>query len=171
MARIAILASGGGSNAESIIAYFKDIAEHDVALLLSNKKEAGVFNVAKRNNLPCKYIPNIDFKTGEKVADLLEHQKIDFIVLAGFLRKIPSILVDKFPKSIVNIHPALLPHYGGKGMYGMHVHTAVYEAKEKQSGMTIHYVNENYDEGNIIFQDFVNISPDDLPNDLSLIHI
>ncbi len=152
MKRIAIFASGSGSNAENIINYFNSDRDVEVTLILSNKADAFVHDRAKRLQIPSYTYNKKEFDAGVLPLKLLKEYNIDFIVLAGFLLKVPQILIDAFPNRIVNIHPALLPKYGGKGMYGDRVHQAVVDAGEVESGITIHYVNENYDEGAIIFQ-------------------
>ena len=164
---IAIFASGGGSNARSIIAHFKDSAIARVALVVSNKPDAGVLNIAAENGIPTAIIQRKSFYETDDLLEVVRTHHIDFIALAGFLWLVPQYLVAAFPKKIVNIHPALLPAYGGKGMYGMHVHTAVKVAGEKESGMTIHYVNDHYDEGDIIFQAKVALSENDTPEDIA----
>ncbi len=151
MKRIVILASGSGTNAENIIKYFKERKNIEVTQVLSNKKDAKVLDRAKRLGVSYATFNRKNFYTTSEVLNILE-LKADYIILAGFLWKIPANILEAFPNKIINIHPALLPKYGGKGMYGMHVHNAVVENKEKESGITIHYVNENYDEGAIIFQ-------------------
>ena len=155
MKNIAIFASGRGSNAEQIIKYIQTnkLSEQiNVGLIVSNKKEAPVLNLAERHGIPSHIVQRKAFYERTELLDVLEQHKIDWIILAGFLWLIPGYLVEKFDHKIVNIHPALLPKYGGKGMYGMHVHKAVKAAGETQSGISIHYVNEHYDEGNMIFQ-------------------
>lgn len=152
MVNIAIFASGSGSNAENIIDYFKDSKLVSVELIISNKPDAFVHERAKKNNIPSVTFAKSVFFESDDVLDYLNQYKIDFIVLAGFLLKVPQNLLQNFPDRIINIHPALLPKYGGKGMYGDFVHKAVVEAGETESGITIHYINENYDEGNIIYQ-------------------
>lgn len=164
MKRIVIFASGSGSNAERIYEYFAQNNSVEVSLILSNNLQAGVLQRAKRLEIP--YIV-FDKKTLYKthfIKNLLQNINPDLIVLAGFLWKFPENIISKFPNKIINIHPALLPKYGGKGMYGMNVHTAVVQNREKQSGITIHYVNENYDEGEIICQASVDISNEDTPD-------
>ena len=151
MKRVIILASGAGSNAENIINYFQNSKEICVVKVLCNKKEAGVFKRCKKLNKDCEWFSREDFFENNKILDKLIKQT-DFIVLAGFLWKIPESIVKTFPNRIINIHPALLPNYGGKGMYGMHVHRAVKNNFDKETGITIHYVNEHYDKGAIIFQ-------------------
>jgi len=155
---IAIFASGTGSNAQKIIEYFEARAvAHPgkrpikVSLIVCNVPGAGVLNIAKEKGIPTLLINKNEFLTSGYV-ESLRNLEINFIVLAGFLWKVPEVLVNAFPKAIVNIHPALLPQYGGKGMYGAKVHEAVIAAGEKESGISIHWVNEHYDEGDIIFQ-------------------
>jgi phosphoribosylglycinamide formyltransferase-1 len=150
--RIAIFASGTGSNAAKMIEYVKrNIASFEVCLIASNKSDAGVLQIAAQNHIPTLLIEKERFFKGDGYVHELKDYNIDFIVLAGFLWKVPISLIQAFPNKIVNIHPALLPKYGGKGMYGEVVHEAVIAAKEKESGITIHYVNEQYDEGKHIF--------------------
>jgi phosphoribosylglycinamide formyltransferase-1 len=151
MIRIAIFASGSGTNAENIIKYFKNSANIKVARVLTNNASAKVLDRAKNLGVSTTVFSRDDFNNSNTVLKIVK-QESDFIVLAGFLWKVPAFIIKEFPNNIINIHPALLPKYGGKGMYGMHVHKAVVANKEKESGITIHYVNENYDEGNIIFQ-------------------
>ena len=151
MYKIAIFASGSGSNAENIATYFKVSSVAEVVLILTNKADAYVLERAKKLTLESVVFSSEQLKSGELV-NLLKDKGIDFIVLAGFLLKIPENLIAAFPNKIINIHPALLPKYGGKGMYGDAVHKAVVANKEKETGITIHYVNEHYDEGAIIFQ-------------------
>lgn len=152
MTRIAIFASGSGTNAENIINYFKGNKKIEVGCIISNKKDAFVLERAKNLNIPSAFFSKEEFNSTSKVIEYLIQSKINFIVLAGFLLKVPQNLLNLFPQNIINIHPALLPKFGGKGMYGDNVHKAVVEANETESGITIHYVNENYDEGAIIFQ-------------------
>lgn len=158
MKRIAIFASGAGSNAEKIIQHFaKDHSGHvptaaTVSLVLSNKSDAGVLQIASVNNIPSMIIDKEKFFRGNSYVDELRSANIDLIVLAGFLWKIPLLLINSFPEKIINIHPALLPAYGGKGMYGKHVHEAVIANQEKESGISVHFVDPLYDHGKIIFQ-------------------
>ena len=152
MTRIAIFASGSGTNAENIINYFKRNKKIEVGCIISNKKDAFVLERAKNLNIPSAFFSKEEFNSTSKVIEYLIQSKINFIVLAGFLLKVPQNLLNLFPQNVINIHPALLPKFGGKGMYGDNVHKAVVEANETESGITIHYVNENYDEGAIIFQ-------------------
>jgi len=160
MKRIVILASGSGTNAENIIKYFKNSSVIKVELVLSNKKDAKVLERADRLGVDYEPFNREDFVYTNKILELLIN-KGDYIILAGFLWKIPESIIKAFPNKIINIHPALLPKYGGKGMYGMYVHNAVVENKECESGITIHYVNENYDEGAIIFQKSFEVLPTD----------
>jgi phosphoribosylglycinamide formyltransferase 1 len=151
MNRIAIFASGSGSNAENLIRYFYGSSLVNKVIIITDNANAYVTQRAQKLNVVCKIINKEDINNGNLLKYLV-NEGINFIVLAGFLRLIPSAIIEAFPSKIVNIHPALLPKYGGKGMYGLNVHQAVIEAKEVESGITIHYVNRNYDEGSIIFQ-------------------
>jgi phosphoribosylglycinamide formyltransferase-1 len=160
MKKIAIFASGGGSNAQRIINYFRNHDEIEVALIVSNDTNSGVVDRAQKEEVPFYILQSRELEE-EEFSEVLQALEIDFIVLAGFLKKIPQDIIDVYPNKVVNIHPALLPKYGGKGMYGMNVHKAVVNNNEKESGMTIHYVNENYDEGNIIEQYKVELLPSD----------
>ena len=170
MKRIAIFASGSGTNAENIIKYFNNHKTISVDLVLSNNKEAKVLERANRLGISSVTFDKGDFIFSDKILNLLK-EKADFIILAGFLWKIPISIINAFPNKILNIHPALLPKYGGKGMYGMHVHNAVVKNNEKESGITIHFVNENYDEGGIIFQKrFEVLSTDTAENVAEKIH-
>lgn len=152
MINIAVFASGAGSNAKKIIEYFSDSADVRIKLIVCNKPGAGVLQIAADNNIEALLIDKEQFFRGDAYTTILLSKNIHFVVLAGFLWKVPSTLIAVYPNKIVNIHPALLPKYGGKGMYGNFVHEAVIAAKEKESGITIHYVDELYDHGNIIFQ-------------------
>lgn len=163
---IAIFASGSGSNAERIVEYFSDSKEINVKLFLCNNPEAGVIQRAERLNIPLVMFNRQQFKSGEVVGILKENQ-IDWVILAGFLWLVPKNVVEAFPNKIINIHPALLPKFGGKGMYGHFVHEAVVENKETESGITIHLVNEHYDEGAIIFQASYPVIPTDTPEDVA----
>lgn len=167
MTRIAIFASGTGSNARKIIEYFKNHESTAVALVVSNNASAGVLQIAERENIPTLLIEKEQFFRGDGYVPFLKSQHINFIVLAGFLWKIPSTILSAYPNSIINIHPALLPKYGGKGMYGSNVHSAVLSAGDKVSGITIHYVDEHYDNGDIIFQDKCDVLPSDTPESLA----
>jgi len=152
MKKIAILASGSGSNAENIADYFKTNNDVEISLILTNNPNAFVIERAKRLMVPSRVFTKQEFKESAVIVDELKREGIDLVVLAGFLWLIPSSLIQAFPNRIVNIHPALLPKFGGKGMYGDKVHEAVKEAGETETGISIHYVNEKYDEGKIIYQ-------------------
>lgn len=162
--KIIILASGGGTNAQNIIQYFNPYSDINVHSVLCNKKEAGVFDRVNALGVHSQWF---DASSEVFLLDYMEEHQPDLIVLAGYLRKIPSALVTRYPDKIINIHPALLPKYGGKGMYGMHVHKAVKAAGETQSGITIHYVNEHYDEGGVILQKAVRLDPEDSPDKIA----
>lgn len=166
MINIAVFASGAGSNAQKIIDFFKDHSWIKVALIVCNKIKAGVLEIAEKESIPTLIIEKQRFDQTGYVPEL-QHYNIDFIVLAGFLWKIPSELIKCFPANIINIHPALLPNYGGKGMYGNAVHKAVIEGNEKESGITIHYVDEIYDNGKIIFQTKCTIDAAETPESLA----
>ncbi len=164
---IAIFASGGGSNARRIMEHFQNSDTGKVVLVVSNKANAGVLDIAATFGVPTLVIERKSFyETTDLLKDLADY-KVDFIALAGFLWLAPAYLVEAFPQRIVNIHPALLPKYGGKGMYGHHVHEAVKAAGENESGITIHYVNTRYDEGNTIFQATVALTPADTPEEIA----
>jgi phosphoribosylglycinamide formyltransferase-1 len=163
---IAIFASGGGSNAEVIIEHFKNSDVAQIALIVTNNANAFVIERAKNHSIPCFLHLKEDVENGVLVAKMAEYE-IEFIVLAGYLKRIHPDLIANFPNKIVNIHPALLPKFGGKGMYGMNVHQAVVDQKESETGITIHYVNENYDEGAIICQKTVGISDKDSPEQVA----
>ena len=164
---LAILASGTGSNADKICTYFKDHPEIRVALIITNRPRAGVLQVAERHHIESLFIPGAYWSKPEYISYELEDRKITHIVLAGFLLLIPSWLVEAYHGRIINIHPALLPKHGGKGMFGMHVHQQVKLSGDTQTGITIHEVNENYDDGKIIFQDTVDVHPDDSPDEIA----
>ncbi len=150
--RIVIFASGSGTNAENIIKYFQRTQFAEVVLVLSNKKDAKVLERAKKLNVKANFFTKDELFSEEGILDILKAIQPDLIVLAGFLLKFPGIIIKEFPDKVINIHPALLPKYGGKGMYGNFVHESVLKNKEGETGITIHYVNENYDEGAIISQ-------------------
>ena len=166
MKKIVIFASGSGTNAENIVLYFNKIEVAKVIYIFSNNANAKVLERAKSLNIPTEVFSKEDF-IGDKVLQKLNSIQPDLIILAGFLLKFPQNCVAAFPNKIINIHPALLPKYGGKGMYGMNVHRAVVENKEHETGITIHYVNENYDEGNIIFQKNVPLSGNETPEEVA----
>ncbi len=167
MTNLAIFASGAGSNAEKIIEYFKGNATVRVALVVCNKPTAGVLKIAEKHGISSILIEKEGFFSPNSCVSALKDHQVDFIVLAGFLWKVPDALVNAYRGKIVNIHPALLPNYGGKGMYGMRVHEAVINAGETESGITIHHVDEHYDEGDIIFQAKCAIEPGDTPEILA----
>jgi phosphoribosylglycinamide formyltransferase-1 len=164
---IAILASGAGSNAQKILEHFSNRMDITVRLIVSNKQEAGVLNIAKDASIDTFVVTRDSFYSSTDLLVELNKRNIDFIVLAGFLWLIPPYLIQHYPDRIINIHPALLPKYGGKGMYGHFVHEAVHLAKDNHSGITIHYVNEKYDEGSIVFQERCEILPSDQPEDIA----
>ena len=159
--RIAIFASGAGSNAQQIINHFAPSENVKISLVVCNKPGAGVLTIAQKAGIPSLLIKKERFSDGDIYLPELAQHKIDFIVLAGFLWKMPAGLIQAYPKKIVNIHPALLPKYGGKGMYGSKVHEAVIDAREIESGITIHYVDEIYDHGEIIFQAICKVAEND----------
>ncbi|MEA3318350.1 MAG: phosphoribosylglycinamide formyltransferase [Bacteroidota bacterium] len=167
MINIAIFASGSGTNAENIIKYFEKLKNIKISLILSNKKDAFVLKRAENFNIPSYVFNKNEFNKTNIVTNVLKSYNIDFIVLSGFLLLIPQNLILKYQNKIINIHPALLPKYGGKGMYGMNVHNAVIESNEQQSGISIHYVNNKYDEGNIIFQAKCKIDKNESPESLA----
>lgn len=165
--KIALFASGSGSNAENIINYFSTKPEIDVALVVSNKSDAFVLQRAQRLGIPSVTFTATDFREGDSISNYLKENDISFIVLAGFLLKIPQSILTAYPNRILNIHPALLPNYGGKGMYGHHVHEAVIAAGEPESGITIHFVNEKYDDGKVVFQARCAVSRNDTADTLA----
>lgn len=166
MIKIALFASGSGSNVENILGYFAGDPALTFPLVVSNKENAYVHERVKKYGVPSLTVGKGGFESGE-VLRLMQQYQIDFIVLAGFLLKVPQNLLEAYPGRIINIHPALLPKFGGKGMFGERVHEAVVAAGERESGITIHYVNENYDEGRIIFQAKCDLSSEDSPADVA----
>ena len=164
---IAIFASGSGTNAENIIRHFEKSDFVRVALVISNKEGAYVLERAHRLQVPSEVFPKEEWRSGERILALLKEYEIDFIVLAGFLLRVPEVLLYAYPDKIINIHPALLPKFGGKGMYGDRVHEAVVAAGEYESGITIHYINEHYDEGSTIFQAKCSVLPEDSATDVA----
>jgi len=166
MHSLIIFASGTGTNANAIIEHFKNNGKAKVALIVSNNANAGVIAIAEREDIPFLIVDRETFRETLLIEQLSDY-KPSLIVLAGFLWKIPEALIHAFHGRIINIHPALLPGYGGKGMFGHHVHNAVLAAKEKESGITIHYVNEAYDEGNIILQARCPVAANDGPGELA----
>jgi len=167
MKKLAVFASGTGSNAKKLIDYFSGHKEISVALLLSNRADAGAIAIAKNAGIAAITFTKEEFYNSAKIIDTLAAQKIDFIVLAGFLIKIPDAILNAYENRIINIHPALLPDFGGKGMYGLNVHKAVIESGKKESGITIHLVNEHYDEGRILYQAKCPVLENDTPEMLS----
>ncbi|MDR1792954.1 MAG: phosphoribosylglycinamide formyltransferase [Bacteroidales bacterium] len=167
MKRIVIFASGNGSNAQRIADYFQDNKNVSIELIISNKSDAYVLERAKNLQIESWVIDRPTLYQSETVVERLKKMEIDLIVLAGFLWLIPANLIEAYPRKIINIHPALLPKYGGKGMYGMHVHEAVVANAEKMTGITIHYVNSCYDEGDIFFQTTCAVEPNDSPQNVA----
>lgn len=165
--KIAIFASGSGSNAQRITEYFSENQSVSIELFLTNNPQAGVIERGRKLHIPTLIFDKYTFSKTEKILAILQKQEIDLIILAGFLWLIPEYLVKAYPNKIINIHPALLPKYGGKGMWGHFVHEAVVANKESESGITIHYVNEHYDEGGIIFQASCEIIETDTPEDVA----
>jgi phosphoribosylglycinamide formyltransferase-1 len=165
MIRIVIFASGSGTNAENIIKYFENNELAKTTLVFTNNKDAGVLKRAKELKINAKIFSKTELISDEFLQFL--KKEADFIILAGFLLKIPGKIIKEFPNKIINIHPALLPNYGGKGMYGMNVHRAVVKNKEPFTGISIHFVNERYDEGAIIFQIKVALTKNDTPEDVA----
>jgi phosphoribosylglycinamide formyltransferase 1 len=161
--RIAIFASGSGTNAEAIMKYFQNSSSVNIVLLLSNNPEAYALERAKKFNVPSRVFNREQWKGSELILEWLAEKKVTHVVLAGFLWLVPAYLIKAFPGKIVNIHPALLPKYGGKGMYGMKVHEAVKNAGDKETGISIHVVNEHYDEGELLFQAKCALDENDTP--------
>ena len=166
MKRIAIFVSGNGTNLQRIAEYFKGNPEVEIVYVVCNNPKAYAIERAKQLGIPVRMVNRQEFNSAEFTQEMAG-LRLDFIVLAGFLWKIPESLIQVYPKKIINIHPALLPKYGGKGFYGEHVHEAVVAAKEAYSGITIHYVNEIYDSGEIIFQAKVALTPDETPDSVA----
>ena len=167
MTNVAIFVSGSGTNCENIIRYFNDSAQVKIRLVVSNKADAYALVRAQNQGVPTAVITKQDFNDREKMTSLLEEYDIQFIVLAGFLLIVPNFLIEAYDRRMINIHPALLPKYGGKGMYGHHVHEAVKAAGETETGMTVHYVSNVCDGGEIIAQFRTPLSPDDTPDDIA----
>lgn len=161
--RIVIFASGSGTNAQNLIEYFQQSELGEVVLVLSNRKDAKVLIRSKSLNVRAKHFTKEELFSSQGVLKLLKEAQADLIILAGFLLKFPAFILNEYPNQVINLHPALLPKYGGKGMYGHFVHEAVVANKEEKTGITIHYVNENYDEGAIIFQKSVTLTENDTP--------
>ena len=167
MVNIAIFVSGSGSNCENIIRYFQTNGQVNIALVVSNRADAYALTRAKNLNVPSVVLPKADFNNEEKVLKLMADHRIDFIVLAGFLLMIPDWLIAAYQRRMINLHPALLPKFGGIGMYGHHVHEAVRKANETETGMTVHWVSNVCDGGEIIAQFRTPITPDDTPDDIA----
>ena len=167
MKNIAIFASGSGTNAENLIKFFRTSPLGRIRMVLSNRADAGVLDRAQCFDIESFVFSREQFYKSEDVLNMLLERDIDFIVLAGFLWLVPAYMLQPYENKIVNIHPALLPKFGGKGMYGIHVHRAVIDAGEPESGISIHYVNQKYDEGDIIFQARCKVDPEDTPDSLA----
>lgn len=167
MINLAIFVSGGGSNCENIIRYFKDSDKVNVALVVANKTGIPALEKAERLGVPTRVLPKADLNREDVVLPLMKEYSIDFIVLAGFLLVIPGFLIREYDRRIINLHPALLPKFGGMGMYGHRVHEAVKAAGETETGMTVHWVSGKVDGGEIIAQFRTPISPDDTPDDIA----
>lgn len=167
MNRIAIFASGNGTNAQCIAEYFSDNNRAEISLILSNKADAYVLTRASKMDIPSYVFNRQQFYNSNKVLDTLRNKKIDWVVLAGFLWLVPLNILQSYPDKIINIHPALLPKYGGKGMYGPKVHEAVLKNRDQESGISIHYVNAKYDDGAIIFQAKCQVESNDTPDTLA----
>lgn len=164
---IAIFVSGSGTNCENIIRYFQGSTSSNIALVVSNRRDAYALERAKGLGVPTAVVPKAELNKSEEILPLLQQYGIDFIVLAGFLPLVPEFLIDKFPRRIVNIHPALLPKHGGKGMWGHHVHEAVKAAGDTETGITIHYVSPVCDGGEIIAQFSTAVTPEDTPETIA----
>ena len=167
MKRICILVSGNGTNCENIIRHFQQNGKADIALVISNRPDAYALVRARKLGVKSFVLTRREFSDSSKVLGILEREHVDFIVLAGFLLLVPGFLIDAFDHRMVNLHPALLPKYGGKGMYGHHVHEAVKAAGERETGMTVHWVSREYDAGEIIAQYKTAISPTDTVDDIA----
>ncbi|MBO4812221.1 MAG: phosphoribosylglycinamide formyltransferase [Prevotella sp.] len=165
--KIAVFASGSGSNCENLIKYFSNKECARVVLVVCNKRDALVLERAERLGVPSVVVPRVELAKPEVMLPLMQQYEIDFVVLAGFLPLVPAYLIDMFPRRMVNLHPALLPKFGGKGMWGHHVHEAVKAAGETVTGMTVHYVTPQCDEGDIIAQFSVELEPSDTPDDIA----
>lgn len=167
MKHIAILASGSGTNAENISRYFADSTEIRVAVVLSNNQKAGVHERVGKLGIPSFVFTREEFAEGTIILNKLVEYQVDLVVLAGFMNKISEVLLNAYPNKMINIHPSLLPKYGGKSMYGMYVHEAVVAAGEKETGITIHYLNDQYDKGGVIFQTSCPVYPLDTPEEVA----
>ncbi|MBK7442116.1 MAG: phosphoribosylglycinamide formyltransferase [Bacteroidetes bacterium] len=161
--RLAIFASGAGSNAENCLRYFQNHDDISIPLIVTNRSDAGVLAVAKKYHVHAEIITNAEWKHPEQGLKLLQQYQIDFILLAGYLALVPQLLINTYRHRIFNTHPALLPDFGGKGMYGKHVHEAVFQSGERETGITVHEVDEVYDEGRILFQVSIDITENDTP--------
>ena len=161
MKKLAIFGSGVGSNAENICVYFNNSSDIKVVMMCTNRKDAFIVERAEKLKIPMVFTSKTELENFDDLAKILARYKVDYIILAGFLLKIPSKMIEQYPNKIINIHPALLPKYGGKGMYGENIYKAVLENKETESGISVHFVNQNYDEGKIIFQKSFSLSPDE----------
>jgi phosphoribosylglycinamide formyltransferase-1 len=168
MKNIAIFASGSGTNAENLIRFFRTSPYGEVKLVLTNRQGAGVIDRAQSLDVETIVFNREQFYQSEEILDLLIERNIDYVVLAGFLWLVPEYLLEHFENKMLNIHPALLPKYGGKGMFGHHVHAAVIENREQESGISIHRVNRKYDDGSIVFQARCEVKADDTPESLAL---
>lgn len=166
--RVAIFASGAGTNAEALIQHFQSNHKATIAMVVCNAENAGVFQRANKHHVPVWLVNKEDWEKPIGIISFLAKENIHFIVLAGFLWRVPLDLIKAFPNKILNLHPALLPKFGGKGMFGMNVHKAVHEAKEKETGITIHEIDEDYDKGKIIFQAKVKLTKEDTPITIAL---
>ena len=165
--RLAVFASGNGTNAERLIQHFAESDLGRIVRVFSDNPEAGVLERARKQGVDAEVLPKKVYNNGTALLSRMHENQIDFIVLAGYLKLVPDAIVAHFPKAIVNIHPALLPNYGGKGMYGMRVHRAVLRDRQTRSGITIHYVNEVYDEGEIILQEAIDVQDNWTAEDLA----
>lgn len=165
--RLAILGSGNGTNAQQISEYFAGRTDVEVACIIYNKRDAYIAERAKNLGIEARYFNRADFYENRAVLKYLQEKKIDWVILAGFLWLVPEAILEAYPNHIINIHPALLPNYGGKGMYGHHVHEAVVAAGEKESGITIHLVDHHYDHGTTLFQARCTVTPDDTADTLA----
>ena len=161
MKKLAIFGSGAGSNAENICVYFNNSSDIKVVMMCTNRKDAFIIERAKKLKIPMVFTSKTELENFDDLAKILAKYKVDYIILAGFLLKIPSKMIEQYPNKIINIHPALLPKYGGKGMYGENIYKAVLENKETESGISVHFVNQNYDEGEVILQKKCNVSKTD----------
>ena len=165
--RLAILGSGNGTNAQQISEYFADRTDVQVACIIYNKRDAYIAERAKNLGIEARYFGKADFYSNGAVLEYLQAKQVDWVILAGFLWLMPEDILAAYPNRVINIHPALLPKYGGKGMYGHHVHEAVVAAGERESGITIHIVDQHYDRGTTLFQARCTVTPDDTPDTLA----